>query len=108
MSNIYRRLDEVDIAMMLESNRSLNEAAETAMGGEPVMSDEELDAAIEEMENECKEMLDVEKVLDDEEVLNSLDPVDMDNTEEAQSSADLSLIGDNDGELIDIAMRGEF
>ena len=105
MSNVYRALDEVDIAMAFENNMTLNEAANEE---EPEMTDEELDAAIKEMEKECGDMLDAEELLDDEEAMLSLDPVDQDNAEEAQSSADLSLLGDKDGELIDIAMRGEF
>lgn len=96
-------LDEVDLIMMVESahNPILEASVE-----EEILKNEDLEEEINDVSNDI-DGINMDE-LEYEEYLNSFDPVDIAIADELEASSELSTIGDSDGELIDLVMKGDF
>lgn len=101
--NLFEKgIDEVDLIMMVECAH--NPILEASIE-EEIIKDEDLEEQIDDVDNDIDGINMNE--LEYEEYLNSYDPVDIAIAEELEASSELSTIGDADGELIDLVMKGD-
>lgn len=101
MGNLLKP-DEVDIVMMNETH-GLTESCEDGYPCDAdYMSDEECEAAMAELEAEFGDDLDDIEIEEDPDT----DLLDQDINDEIETEEELLMLGDGDGELVDLADQG--